>query len=416
MTETVHGALTLVLRHEYGRVMAALIRRFGGARLAIVEDALSQAMLEALSAWTTRGPPPSPRAWLHRAAYHRVVDELRRTRRHEPLLAQEAETHEVEPSLSDDVHDDELRALYACANQSIPLPSQLVFALRTLAGFSTREIAVRLVTTEDNVQKRFERARDAFSTIDIGAELGGDALRERNDAVLRMLYVMFTEGYFASSGEKLLKLELCREAIRLTSFVTKHAQLCSSNALALLSLMHLHHARRDARVDEDGRPVLLEDQDRTRYHVDELGHGLALLQQASTTDAGDTRLPSVWHLEAAIAAEHAFAPSFAETRWGVIVGIYDRLAALDASPLHALHAAVAASYAQGPEAGLARLRQMQPPTWLTGSHLWLATHADLNARAGRIELARDFYDKAIALAPPLERDVLTRRRDCRLSG
>ena len=412
VSTTAHGALGLVLRHEYGRVVAALLREFGGDRLAHIEDALGQAMLEALAAWAQRGPPPSPRAWLHRAARHRVIDELRRARRWAPAPVDAApDTLESDPPLADDVHDDELRALYACANPSIPIGSQLVFALRTLAGFSTHEIAVRLVISEENVQKRFERAREALLTVDVRAQLTGDALRERTDAVLRMLYVLFTEGYFASSGPKLLKLELCQEAIRLVSFIVGHERLVSRNAQAVLALMHLHHARRDARVDAGGRAVFLEDQDRTKYRSDELAHGLALLRHASLSESGESRLSSPWHLEAAIAAEHAFATSFAETRWSVIVQLYDRLTILEPSPLHALHAAIATSYAQSPAAGLERLRAMQPPTWLAGSHIWLATRADLNARAGNSEIARELYDQAIALAPALEREGLIRRRE-----
>lgn len=411
-----HDALDLVLRHEYGRVVAALLREFGGARLPLIEDGISQAMLEALTAWS-REAPPSPRAWLHRAARHRIVDELRRARRFDAGASDDAHDAHAEPpdpSLADDLHDDELRALYACADPSIPLPSQIAFALRTLAGFSTREIAARLVTSEENVQKRYERAREALRQIDLGAELTGEALRARTEAVLRMLYVLFTEGYFASSGDVVLKLELCQEAIRLVALVAEHGRLGSPEALALLALMHLHHARRDARVDASGRPVLLEAQDRARYRRDEMGLGLQLLQRASATGTGETVLSTTYHLEAAIAAEHAFAPCFEETRWEVIVRLYDRLAEVSPSPLHALHAAVAASYAVGPDAGLARLAEMRPPTWLAGSHLWLATHADLEARAGRFDEARAHYDQAIALAPPIEREVLSLRRAARL--
>lgn len=414
-----HDALDLVLRHEYGRVVAALLREFGGARLALIEDGLAQAMLEALGAWT-REMPPSPRAWLHRAARHRIIDELRRARRfasEAPLEDEPASSAEVpDAALSDDVHDDELRALYACADPSIPLPSQIAFALRTLAGFSTREIAARLVTSEENVQKRYERAREGLRQVDFSLEPTGEALRARTDAVLRMLYVLFTEGYFASSGDAVLKLELCREAIRLTALVAAHPRLGSRDALALLALMHLHHARRDARVDASGKPVLLEDQDRRAYRQDELLLGLRLLQRASASETGEVVLSSSHHLEAAIAAEHGFAPSFAATRWEVITQLYDRLAEVSPSPLHALHAAVAASYASGPDAGLARLSQIRPPTWLAGSHLWLATHADLEARAGRLEEARAHYDQAIALAPPIERHVLELRRDARTRG
>jgi len=405
-------ALGRVLRHDYGRVLAALLREFGGTRVALIEDGLSQAMLEAMTSWRARGVPPEPRAWLHRAAKHRIVDELRRTRRLAPEeAAPEAHADAPDVGLHDDLGDDEVRALYACAHPSIPLASQLVFALRTLAAFSTKEIAMRLVTSEENVQKRFERAREAFQTIDVREELTGTALMERTDAVLRMIYVLFTEGYLPSSGARALRLELCHEAIRLAGWVAAHRSIAASSAEALLALMHLHHARRDARVDPEGRLVMLEDQDRSRYRHDELRHALSLLERASASG-----LTTKYHLEAAIVAEHAFAPAFEATDWSRIVQLYDRLAHVDPSPLHTLHAAVAASYAEGPDQGLARLETMRPPTWLLGSHLWLGAYADMHARAERLELARDYYDKAIAVAPPLERAMLIERRRARVGS
>jgi len=397
----------LVLRHEYGRLVAALMREFGAHRLAIVEDAISQAMLEGTTAWRTRGVPPNARAWLHRAARHRVLDELRRRRRDEDLERAPEPSSEADSDvpLADDVHDDELRALFAVADPSIPLPSQLAFALRALCGFSTREIATRLFTSEENVQKRYERARERLREVDVRRAFDVDEWSVRTEAVLRMIYVLFTEGYFASGGDRALRLELCAEALRLAGLVVDHPRAQSSSALALLALMLLHHARRDARLDADGEPVAIEDQDRRLYHRRELALALELLH-AATRDG----LSSKYHLEAAIAAEHAFAPTFDETRWSTIVTLYDRLGRLEPSPLHELHAAIALSYAEGPRAGLARLATSSPPTWLRESHLWLATHADLQRRLGAIEEARALYDRAIALAPTHEQRMLRKRR------
>ena len=398
-----------VLRHEYGRVVAALMREFGAARLAVVEDGLAQAMLEATLSWRTRGAPPNARAWLLRAARHRVLDELRRQRPLTPLeeaAPDEPAPEGPQPGLSDDVHDDELRALLVCADPAIPLSSQIVFALRTLCGFSTREIATRLVTTEENVQKRWERARDALRTVDLGREPSAEQRPARTEGVLRMIYVLFTEGYFASNGETVLRLELSEEALRLGTLVAEHPGYTSNEAWALVALMHLHHARRDARTDEQGLPVLLEQQDRTRYRREELALAMAAFQRAAR--AG---LHSKYHLEAAIAAEHAFAPSFADIRWASIVTLYERLGRLDPSPLHELHEAIARSYAEGPAVALGRLEALRPPAWLAGSHLWLATAADFQRRLGKAAEARALYEQAIALAPPLERLVLQRRVD-----
>ena len=398
--------ISLVLRHEYGRLVAILLREFGAHRIASVEDGLAQALLEATLAWRSRGVPPNARAWLHRAARHRIIDELRRAERSEALddIEEPAFESAVEASLRDDVHDDELRALFACAEPSIPLPSQIVFALRTLSGFSTKEIATRLMTSEENVQKRAERAREAMRSVDLRQDPSPSEMPWRTESVLRMIYVLFTEGYFASNGESVLRLELCDEAIRLAQLVANHPRYSSPSAWALLALMHFHHARRDARADDDGFPILLEEQDRTRYRRDELALGFHAIQRTAGESKGST-----YYIEASIAAEHAFAPSFEETRWPRIVQHYERLAKLDPSPLHVLHGAIAISYAVGPEAALERLGTMRPPTWLSASHLWLATYADLHRRLGQSEAARLFYEKAIALAPPFERAVLERR-------
>ncbi|AKF09836.1 RNA polymerase sigma factor [Sandaracinus amylolyticus] len=408
MTEP-HQTIELVLRHEYGRLVATLVREFGTHRISIVEDGLSQALLEGTIAWRARGIPPNARAWLHRAARHRILDELRRQRRLTALddsapEALEADDAEPPASLGDDMHDDELRALFACAEPSIPLASQIVFALRTLCGFSTREIATRLVTSEENVQKRWERARERLREVDLRLELSEAEWPARSDAVLRMIYVLFTEGYFASSGDRVLRLELCQEALRLGRLVAEHPRYSSASALALLALMHLHHARRDARTDDEGLPVPIEEQDRRRYHRADLALGLRALHAAARDG-----LASKYHVEAAIAAEHAFAPTFEDTRWAAIVALYDRLARMDPSPLHELHAAIALSYAESPHAALTKLDAQRPPTWLRESHLWLATYADLHRRMSRVDDAIAYYEKAIALAPPFERAILERR-------
>jgi RNA polymerase sigma factor (sigma-70 family) len=400
-----HSAVGFVLRHEYGRLVASLLREFGTHRIAIIEDSLSQAFLEATTGWRSRGVPPNARAWVHRAARHRIIDELRRQKRSEGADAlYDIPIHgDAQPTLSSDIRDDELRALFAAAEPSLPLPSQLVFALRTLCGFSTKEIATRLVISEDNVQKRWERAREGLRSVDLNREPADEEREERTGAVLRMIYVLFTEGYFASTGESVLRLSLCEEALRLAGLVAQHPKYTSPEVWALLALMHLHHARRDARTDAEGSPVLLEDQDRSMYRREELAVAMGALDRAR-----EAASESKYLLEAQIAGEHAFAPTFGETRWPVISALYTRLAQLDPSPLHELHRAIAVSYAESPRAALGLLDAMRPPTWLEVSHLWLACYGDFHRRLGNAELARSFYERAIARAPALERGVLER--------
>lgn len=400
------SAVGFVLRHEYGRLMARLLREFGAHRVATIEDGLSQAFLEATTAWRTRGVPPSARAWVHRAARHRIIDELRRQKKlvGDDAVGEVTVESDARPALADDLPDDELRALFAVASPTIPLPSQLVFALRTVCGFSTKEIATRLVTSEENVQKRWERAREGLRTVDLNREYDDAERALRVEAVLRMIYVLFTEGYFASIGASVLRLSLCEEALRLVRLVIDHPRYASADAWALLALMHLHHARRDARADGQGAPVLLEDQDRSLYRRDELALALDAIDRA-----GDGAPPSRYYIEAAIAGEHAFAPTFEATRWAVIVALYDRLMKLDPSPLHELNRAIAVSYAESPRVALELLDAMRPPTWLEASHLWLASYGDFHRRLGDAGRARSYYERAIARAPALEREVLERR-------
>jgi RNA polymerase sigma-70 factor (ECF subfamily) len=210
-----HKAASFVLRHEYGRLVAVLLREFGAHRLAFVEDALSQALVEATVGWRTRGIPPNARAWIHRAARHRIIDEIRKERRHEPLdgVAEPETEDEPRATLGDDLHDDELRALFACAATSIPVASQIVFALRTLCGFSTSEIATRLVTSEENVQKRWERARDGMRLVNhVGSRhpRGGSRCARRAEVARpstgRVMGGYVVRGLFAGGGFGLLTL------------------------------------------------------------------------------------------------------------------------------------------------------------------------------------------------------------------
>lgn len=395
-----------LLRHEYARVLSVLLRQYGPRRLPLIEDAIGQAMLEAVTAWRSRGAPDNRGGWLYRAAQHRLIDELRRQKRTNQGRGEQSADELLAPgdeavTLEGELADDELRALFACAHPKVPQPAQLVLALRTLCGFSSTEIATRLVTTTENVQKRYERAREALRDVEVCSILDVTEVASRRDSVMRMLYVMFTEGYFASSGQLVLRLELCVEAIRLGRALSLHSRSAHVDATALLALMLLHHARRDARVNDANQPVLLEDQDRAKYRRDELALALKLLQQASQQG-----LTSKYHLEAAIAGEHAFAPTFAETRWGEIAKLYAQLSRIDPSPLHDLHGLIAVSYADGPRVALDRLQLARPPTWLQGSHLWLATRADLHRRLGEVDEAKRWYEQAIALAPPIEAAVL----------
>ncbi len=410
-------ALTLGLvehsfRREYGRLVAVLTRRVGARHVEQVEDAVQGALLAALTTWTAQGRPDDPSAWLYRVALNRLTGDLRQTAGRLRILDRAAE---VEPASSDppvsphfeaEVADDVLRLLFICCDDAIPPASRLVVALKTLCGFSTAEIALRLFTSEANVYKRLARARDTLRQTPVELETPPLAtLRARLPSVQEVLYLLFNEGYLSAHAEHAIRRELCEEAIRLTRLLAEHPVGAIPETFALLALMHLHAARLAARRDAGGGLLLLEEQDRSLWDRDEMQRGAAWLQRSAQ---GDTF--SRFHAEAGIAAAHGFAPSFAETSWAEIVDLYSMLECLAPSPLHTLNRAVAVAEWQGPDAGLALLVALASPPWLTDSYLWDAVLSDLHRRAGHMEAAQRHRDRALKAAPTEAVQALLRRR------
>lgn len=407
------GLVGHFFRREYGRLVAVLTRLAGVRYLDSVEDAVQAALLTALTSWTAQGVPEDPGAWLYRVAHNHLLDDFRRNASRQRILARTAEPGVLgsfqdapPPRFSHEVGDDTLRMLFICCDDAISRESQLVFALKTLCGFSVSEIALRLFTSEANVYKRFARARDRLRERAPDTETPPlETLNSRLPAVQAVLYLLFNEGYLSAHAEEPIRRELCDEAIRLTNSLAEHPVGAAPETFALLALMHLHMARVGARRDATGGLVLLEEQDRSRWDRDRMRVGAEWLARAATGD-----MFSRFHAEAGIAAEHCFAPSFADTRWSEIVGLYAMLERIDPSPLHTLNRAVATAEWQGAAAGLAVLDGLAPPAWLAGSYLWDAVLGDLHRRAGHLEIARSYCDRAIVSAPGDAVRALLRRR------
>jgi RNA polymerase sigma-70 factor (ECF subfamily) len=288
---------------------------------------------------------------------------------------------------------------------SCPTESRLVLALKTLCGFSTAEIAVRLFTSEANVHKRLARARDRLRETRPDLDTPPlDSLRSRLSDVHAVLYLFFNEGYLSTHPEQAIRRELCDEAVRLTTLLAEHPVGAVPETYALL-VMHLHVARLGSRVDATGGLLLLEEQDRSTWDRERIQVGTEWLCRSA---AGDVF--SRFHAEAAIASEHCRAASFADTRWREIADLYAMLERVAPSPAHTLNRAVAVAEWQGPEAGLAVLDGLVPPAWLAGSYLWDAVLSDLHRRAGHAEIARLHGERALASAPTdAVRDLLRRR-------
>ncbi|HVK08004.1 MAG TPA: sigma-70 family RNA polymerase sigma factor, partial [Gemmataceae bacterium] len=360
-----------------------------------VEDVVQAALMRALETWSRRGVPDDPGGWLYRTARNLAIDALRREQAHDRVLPHVADGIEQdatpEAHFADEIGDEPLRLLFVCCHEAVPVESRVALALRTLCGFNTAEIARALLTTEANVQKRIERARDRLRESDIAFDTPATAdLGPRLDAVLAVVYLLFSQGCHATHGDVPIRRDLCDEARRLARMLAGHPAGAAPAVHALLALMCFHRARFDARVALDGAIVLFEHQDRGAWNWADVREGMAWLARSA---AGDelTR----YHVEAGIAWEHCRAPAFADTDWGRIAELYDTLERIAPSPLHALNRAVAEAHLHGPQAGLDRLAAVRPENIPVRYPAWHAVIGELYYRLGRHAAAERAWREAL---------------------
>jgi RNA polymerase sigma factor (sigma-70 family) len=399
-----------VWRLESTRLVAGLVRMVRDVGLA--EDLAQDAMVAALAQWPVEGIPANPGAWLMTTAKRRAVDAFRRRERGDRAyraVAQEV-TDEVDEdtilAALDHVEDDVLRLMFVCCHPSLTPEAQTTLTLRLVAGLSAREIARAYLTTEATVAQRLVRAKKTLATAGAALEEPGEIERaERLDTVLGVIYLLFNEGYAATGGADWARPALCAEALRVGRILVALAP-ASGEANALLALMELQSSRLTARVGPHGEPVLLADQDRSRWDAGHLARGLRILAEAETLSDE----PGPYALQAAIAGTHARASSTAETDWIRIAGLYERLARLTGSAVVELNRAVALGMAYGPEAGLTLVDQLVDLPALREYHLLPSVRGDLLARLGRHEEARAEFVRAAGLAAnERERALLTER-------
>jgi RNA polymerase sigma-70 factor (ECF subfamily) len=406
MAAGMRSAVDELYRSDWGRIVATLIRLLGDFDVA--EEAAQEAFAAAVRQWELEGVPRLPRAWIIRTAQNMAIDRMRRAARLQqlvPLIG--AATSVEQPEYDDDsIPDDRLRLLFTCCHPALALEAQVALTLSVLSGLDTAAIARAFLVPQTTIAQRLVRAKQKIRAAGIPYSVpGASELHDRLDAVLIVIYLVFNEGYAATRGEPLVRADLCTEAIRLGRLVrTLVAPEEAGEATALLALMLLHDARRDARSDEAGDLVTLEDQDRRLWNRAQIDEALPLVPEALRRGAGP------FAIQAAIAALHCEAENAADTDWAQIERLYDRLERLQPSPVVTLNRAVALAQVAGPAAALEVVERLVDAGDLAQHHLLHSTRADLLRRTGALSAAASSYERAIELVTnDSERRFLQRR-------
>jgi RNA polymerase sigma-70 factor (ECF subfamily) len=401
-----------IYREESGRILATLIRLLGSFDLA--EEAVQEAFAAAVAQWPQAGVPANPRAWLISTGRNKIVDLLRRRTRFEEMrsefqhpIPQTAPFHNDNDQMLNDekLGDDRLRLIFTCCHPSLMIEAQVALTLRTLCGLATEEIAKAFLVPVPTMAQRLVRAKQKIKDAGIPYRIpNDDELGERLAAVMLVIYLVFNEGYNAASGDVLIRRELCAEALRLGRLICELLP-AEAEARGLLALMLLHDSRREARVDADGELVVLEEQDRSRWHQEQIREGLELTETALRRGPAGP-----YSVQAAIAAVHARAQRAEETDWWQIVALYEVLLRMQPSPVIELNRTVAVAMVKGAEEGLRLLDELESHGDLRGYHLLPAARADFSRRLGDWRAAAEAYRLAISLATnETERRFLTKR-------
>ena len=412
-TKSTREAVDAVYRSESRRVLATLIRLLGDFDIA--EEALHESFVAAAEQWPRDGVPANPRAWLVSAGRFKAIDAIRRRARFDAAQLEiarqlEADAQDAAEMQDQDVEDDQLRLIFTCCHPALMPDAQIAMTLREICGLTTEEIAHAFLTAPSTVAQRIVRAKAKIRDARIPYQVPSrDELADRLDSVLHVIYLVFNEGYFASSGTALTRHDLSGEAIRLGQLLI--ALLPEPEAIGLLALMLLHESRRGARSSPDGDLILLDEQDRTLWRREQIAEGAALVERALRS-----RRFGPYTIQAAIAAVHAEAARAEDTDWAQIVGLYDLLVRVEPSPVVELNRAAAVAMRDEPQAGLDLVDAILARGDLGDYHLAHAARADLCRRLGRTTEARASYERALALTRQEPERRFIERRLAELGG
>ena len=394
-----HTNLEHIFRHEYGKITAILVHKFGPNNLEKIEDVVQDAFLKAMQVWGYQEVPQNPTAWLLRVANNKLIDSFRRSKKIQEqedvsVFSKSLSSQEEEISLQNKIQDSQLKMIFACCNPVLSTESQIILSLKLIGGFSNKEISRALLKKEEAVAKSFTRAKKKFKekikTLEIPIEMG---LISRINAVLKVIYLLFTEGYTASSGEAMIKRDICYEAIRLALLMTENTSTNVSEVHALISLMCFHTSRFEARVDEQGDLIDLEHQDRSKYNRELIRVGMIHFYTAKEKPSQN---PS-YFLQAAVSYQYCNAKSFEEIDWKSILEIYDAQLKYSFSPIIRLNRVIPFYKVYGAEKGLVLLEEINEDADLENNGLYHSIKAQLLQETSQNQKSKTSLERAIAL-------------------
>ena len=397
-----------LFRHESGKMIAVLSRLLGLQNIEIAQDLVQDTLLQAMNAWRYGNIPENPSAWLYRVAKNKAIDFLRREKKFREISPQYSYLLESEYTLAstlnnlfleNEIQDSQLRMMFACCHPTIAEESQVALTLKTLCGLSVNEIAKAFLTSDETISKRIYRAKEKIKAEKIELDVPeSHELSSRIDTILKSLYLLFNEGYKSSNPDKLIREDLCEEAMRLCFILTQHSLTAFPRSKALLALMCFQASRLDARLDDNNNIILLKHQDRNKWNRSLMSKGFELMEES--TEPFEV---STYHLEAAIASQHASARSFEQTDWKSIYHLYEMLYQLQPNPVVAMNKAIASAYAIGKQNALDELQQIKG---LEHHHLYYASIGEIYFELENKSEAKKFYQKALQLTSSMQEQQL----------